>query len=656
MQEKLFAGMDGFLWWVGVVESRQDPLGLGRVKVRVFGIHSDSLTDIPTNDLPWATVMHSGNDRSFATPREADYVFGFFVDGRSGQNPIVMGVLPGYFTQPADQGSGFHDLRTLALLKTSPRKPVSRTYNKDGTGINLTEIDLSSNTALAGLRHPTAEEKDRESISGVVRGQALDNTVIQARKSSLDKAVVTAGGAQWDEPAPAYNPLYPYNSANETESGHVFELDDTPGNERIHIAHRNGSFIEWYPSGTRVEKITKSKYEIIMGDDHVHIMGKVQITIQGDAAIRVVGDCNIQAEGNLGMNVASDMDVSVGGDLNFKAKNVNVDAGSGDFTVVSASAHLTPSGDFNVKSGGGVNLQGGGSINIKGTTVINDGSVISLNGSVLVQGGINRGAFGASGASGGSAKGLPAAVGKGTPNRANIPDEVAPTPLVGSLIKFDPETGLAFRQAQFLAIDPTTGATVDPGNDAKAVANTIAASNASPCMFDITNKTFITSDQWQLSTLGTTFIQTREAFFKSIGPDMCIAYPDPATGGEPLTIGYGCTAPGIGQPVPAGLIWTRAQAFANLQIAVTNTCLPILKRRVTVPLTQNMVDALISLIYNIGSTNFGRPTCTLVKKLNQSDWCGAADQFLVWNKANHGTITVPGLTTRRKLERTLFLS
>ena len=72
---------------------------------------------------------------------------------------------------------------------------------------------------------------------------------------------------------------------------------------------------------------------------------------------------------------------------------------------------------------------------------------------------------------------------------------------------------------------------------------------------------------------------------------------------------------------------------------------------VKVPLTQNQYDALVSLSYNIGSGAF--KNSTLLKKLNDSDYKGAAEQFLDWNKA--GGKKVKGLVNRREAERNLFL-
>jgi hypothetical protein len=91
-----FIGKDGFVWFIGVVEDRIDPLGLGRCKLRIFGWHTTNTSELPTTDLPWALPMYPiNNSKSFSAPKINDWVVGFFMDGVSGQAPIMMGVLPG---------------------------------------------------------------------------------------------------------------------------------------------------------------------------------------------------------------------------------------------------------------------------------------------------------------------------------------------------------------------------------------------------------------------------------------------------------------------------------------------------------------------------------------------------------------------------------
>lgn len=91
-----FMGSNGFVWFVGEVEDRIDPLGLGRVRVRIFGRHTDDKALLPTEDLPWAQSLFSMNvSKIWQPPSIGDWVVGFFFDGESAQFPVVMGILPG---------------------------------------------------------------------------------------------------------------------------------------------------------------------------------------------------------------------------------------------------------------------------------------------------------------------------------------------------------------------------------------------------------------------------------------------------------------------------------------------------------------------------------------------------------------------------------
>lgn len=111
-----FLGLDGFVWFYGVVENRDDPYLAGRVKVRCFGHHTGDKTELPTDDLPWAQVMlpvtSAGISGIGQTPLglvEGSHVFGFFRDGEARQEPVVMGSLPGYPAKLADTTKGFND-------------------------------------------------------------------------------------------------------------------------------------------------------------------------------------------------------------------------------------------------------------------------------------------------------------------------------------------------------------------------------------------------------------------------------------------------------------------------------------------------------------------------------------------------------------------
>ena len=124
-------GHDNFVWWIGVVEDRFDPLNVGRCRVRIFGSHTDNLDELPTRSLPWATALYPiNNSKSFSTPMEGDYVFGFFMDGLSSQAPAMLGVFPAIpqvdgASQPEGIGfSGKAKLKDPTLSANSKLVPI----------------------------------------------------------------------------------------------------------------------------------------------------------------------------------------------------------------------------------------------------------------------------------------------------------------------------------------------------------------------------------------------------------------------------------------------------------------------------------------------------------------------------------------------------
>lgn len=112
------------------------------------------------------------------------------------------------------------------------------------------------------------------------------------------------------------------------------------------------------------------------------------------------------------------------------------------------------------------------------------------------------------------------------------------------------------------------------------------------------------------------------------------------------TIGYGHT-----RGVKQGDIMPKARALEILRRDLQEAG-DTVNRLVTVPLTQGQYDALCCFVFNLGARNFRNST--LLRKLNNQDYKGAADEFLRWTKANGREL--PGLVKRRKAEKQLFLS
>jgi lysozyme len=124
------------------------------------------------------------------------------------------------------------------------------------------------------------------------------------------------------------------------------------------------------------------------------------------------------------------------------------------------------------------------------------------------------------------------------------------------------------------------------------------------------------------------------------------AYPDPATGAAPWTIGYGATGPKIGP----GTVWTQAQADQDLLERV-EALGAHLDSVVKIPLTDEEKAALISFTYNVGTGNCDHSTMLVL--LNKGDILGAAKEFPKWNKAAGKVLG--GLVTRRSGEMAEFL-
>jgi len=268
---------DQFIWWTGVVESRQDPLKVGRCQVRIAGSHTEVKSIIPTNFLPWAQVILPPNDSASLQIKEGDYVVGFYLDGSDRQVPIIMGILPGI---PVAQGSittGFSDPRTGPELSSAPRKP-----------------------GASPSRHPI--RLNEPTFSRLSRNEKITDTPVASKKIGVKVAVPEAGGGVWNEPPTPYGTVYPYNRVMETESGHILEFDDTPGAERIHIYHRSGTFEEVHPDGTKVTHIEESAYEIVLSDKKVFIKGDLSITTGGNLNLKAGQSVNIEAGLNIVLN------------------------------------------------------------------------------------------------------------------------------------------------------------------------------------------------------------------------------------------------------------------------------------------------------------------------------------------------------------------
>lgn len=145
---------------------------------------------------------------------------------------------------------------------------------------------------------------------------------------------------------------------------------------------------------------------------------------------------------------------------------------------------------------------------------------------------------------------------------------------------------------------------------------------------------------------GLALIRQFEGCAKKRGDGRYDAYPDPASGGAPWTIGWGSTGPDIAK----GTVWTQAQCDARMARDADAFAAKVAGLIGPAPTTQNQFDAIVALVYNIGVENLA--TSTLLRKHKAKDYAGALVEFGRWNKASGKVMA--GLTRRRAAEAALY--
>lgn len=271
--------LPSFVWWTGMVEDVKDPLKLGRCRVRIVGVHTADKNAIPTEALPWAHCLQPTTSAALGGIGHSlgllpgSWVIGFFQDGSNMQYPVIMGSFPGInpeqqeMVDAADSGKAF------------------------STPLN----SLSSAAALKVLTY--AGQSD---VNKLARGEKLSETIRKSKVNNLEIGVQNALilGSGWSEPVSKYQAIYPHNKVYESESGHIFEIDDSPGAERLHKYHRSGTFEEIHEDGTQVEKIVNNNCQIVYGNDLKLVKKNSSTKIIGDVSLNIGGDIRIQTTSN----------------------------------------------------------------------------------------------------------------------------------------------------------------------------------------------------------------------------------------------------------------------------------------------------------------------------------------------------------------------
>ena len=193
----------------------------------------------------------------------------------------------------------------------------------------------------------------------------------------------TASGEQWEEPKPYYAAKYPYNHVHQSERGHIIEIDDTPGNERLHRFHRAGTFEEIGPLGQRIMKVANENYHIVLNNSYERVEGTKYISCAGDFDI----DCNVMtiktkqplilkgggsSTVTMGQHVAIDgktVSINAKTNVNVKGKTLNFNVSDVSFEKIDGFSVDSPLGRV-AMMGMGIELGSLGKVGISGGTEI----------------------------------------------------------------------------------------------------------------------------------------------------------------------------------------------------------------------------------------------------------------------------------------------
>ena len=246
----------------GIVEDNTDELKLGRVKVRVVGKHAPSTFNkndfeyMPISDLPYASPIFPGGASSISG------VSNFSVP------EINSVVVCGYFDE--DEQELFY-IGTLGLSGAT----------------KMTGFGVSNNP----------NPKTPYPLSDLIRG--TNNLPSSSASNSL-----------FSVPSSGYGATYPNNNVIQTKSGHVIELDDTSGVERIRIYHKSGSYNETNPNGTNVDVSVADKY--IVGNN-------INLHCETNCNIYAGANCNITTGSNTKIEAGGDVVIEAGGEVKVTA-------------------------------------------------------------------------------------------------------------------------------------------------------------------------------------------------------------------------------------------------------------------------------------------------------------------------------------------------
>ena len=300
-------GQDGFNWFIGVVEDRADPEKSGRVRVRCLGYHAADVQKIPIEDVPWASVMmpvtagaNSGVGMSPHFLIEGTWVVGFFRDPAK-QEPVIMGALPGINTS---------ETTNFTIAASSAVGGYSSTSS--------TSAPPAAATSSGGFKDPNSKYPTSLYIdkpdTNLLAQESIDTHPSKSVKDAKDSWSTASGSAE--QPASTQTSAkYPTNHVFETETGHYVEFDDTEGNERIHLYHKKGTFIEIDSAGNMIIKTVGNVTNIVAGNMDTYVKGNYSVSAGGNIDIYAGGNLTEKVDGNVKITVTGNVESAITGSL-----------------------------------------------------------------------------------------------------------------------------------------------------------------------------------------------------------------------------------------------------------------------------------------------------------------------------------------------------
>jgi hypothetical protein len=276
--------------FIGVVENTNDPLELNRLQVRCLGYHNSKLSELPSESLPWAQVMLPLTDSgvggigSSISITEGTWVVGFWQD-KAETMPIIMGSLPGnsVHEEKPNKQEGFRD-----PLNNYPAKSAS-------------DLPKSAGKDYRDSKSYILKEKPRHSNVPIARGldEKMESAAVSEENGSTTDEANDA--MSWNLPSleDTIRPEYPSNHVRESISGHIHEVDDTPGSERISTLHKSGTYQEMIHDGSMITSVVGKNFKIVMDGENTYVEGDLNLTVTGNLTTRVEKDYHLEVLGDM---------------------------------------------------------------------------------------------------------------------------------------------------------------------------------------------------------------------------------------------------------------------------------------------------------------------------------------------------------------------